>query len=86
MFHSDYIPIAPYEINKFIHYIRISICNFRLNSLDCWVVIHEYDGTYTLLNTSRVYINSYIYSKWGKNDDCIIDYALDQLGFERQDR
>ena len=81
---DDKIPIVPYPIDTSISSVSVSVENFTLNALDCWLQVFEYDANDKFLNMNRVYVPSEIYAEWGTNDDSIVDHCLEQLGFIRK--
>jgi len=81
---SETIEIQPYPINKEISYLKIFLDNFQLNAKEGVCSVYEYTSTDCLINVSRVPIPHEIYSEWGTNDDYIVEFVLDQLGFERK--
>lgn len=81
---SDTIPIVPYAINIEIDHIRIFVDNFKLNEVDCWCSVYEYDASDKLLNVHRVYIEPEVYEHWGVNDKYLEDVVIDKLGYERK--
>ena len=78
------VPIVPFPLNNSIAYVRVSVENFQLHATDCWLQVFEYDADDKFLNMSRVYVPPEIYSEWGTQDDYLVEFALDQLGFERK--
>lgn len=81
---NDKIELEPYPIDTSIDYVRIYIENFQLNAIEGWVNVYEYDKNDKFINVSRVYIPPDVYSEWATDDNYIIEYALDQLGFHRR--
>lgn len=78
------IDIIPYPVDTSISYVRVNFDNFQLNAIDGWVSVYEYDKDDRFINMNRVYLPSEVYSEWARDDFFVIDYALDQLGFERR--
>jgi len=78
------IDIIPYILDTTISYVRVYIDNFELNALDAWVKVCEFDKNDKFVNVNRVYLPPEVYSEWSRDDMFVIDYALDQLGFERR--
>lgn len=81
---TEDIEIKPYPIDQSIAYVRVMIENFELNAIECYCSVYEYGKDDKFINMSRVYIPPEVYQNWGVSDDYIIDYCLDQLGFERK--
>ena len=79
------VEIVPYPLDTNISFISVSVENFQLNAVDCWLQVYEYDANNKFLNVNRVYVPSEIYQDWGTNDQFIIDFALAALGFERKE-
>lgn len=78
---TDDIYIEPYPIDQSIDHVKIKIEDFRLNALDCWCSVYEYDSNDKFINMSRVYVPSDVYTQWSTDDEYIIQYCLNQLGF-----
>lgn len=78
------ITIEPYPVDNAISSVSISVENFTLNAVDCWIRVLEYDANNKFLNVSRVYIPPEIYHDWGTNDDYLVEYCLDTLNFVRK--
>lgn len=81
---GDQVEIVPYPLDNSIVYVSVSVENFQLNAVDCWLQVYEYDANNKFLNVNRVYVPSEIYQDWGTNDDYLVEYALDTLGFVRK--
>lgn len=81
---EDIIEIEPYPIDTAIHYVKVYLEGIKLNAVDCYCSVYEYDVNRRLLNMTRVYVPPEIYAEWGTSDDYIIDYCLDQLGFHKK--
>lgn len=81
---TDNIPIIPFAVDMEIDYVKIYVENFQLNAIDCWVSVYEYDKNDKFINVSRLYVPPEVYSEWSTSDDYIIDYALDQLAFQKR--
>lgn len=81
---SEDIPILPYPIDKTIAYVRVLIDNFQLQATDCWCSVYEYTSDDQFINMSRVYVPPDIYEHWGVDDDYLVNYCLETLGFERK--
>jgi len=77
------IRIEPYPINPNILYVTVNIDSFQLGAMDCWLIVREYDKKDKLIQSNRVYVPTEVYTEWTRDDDFIVDFALDQLGFER---
>lgn len=77
------VRIEPYCINPRIFYVTVHIDQFQLGSMDCWLIVREYDKNDNFIQSNRVYVPPEIYTEWTRDDDYIVDFALDQLGFER---
>lgn len=84
MTYSDPIRIDPYPVNPNIQYIRMGIDDFKLGASDCWVIVKEYDKDDFFLNLTRVYIPPEVYAEWSRDDDYIMDYVMDHIGFRRK--
>lgn len=81
---SEAIPIQPYLINRSIDHVKIFLDDFRLNAVDGSASVYEYDSNDVLLNVHRVHIPPDTWQAWGSDDNFIVDYCLDILGFERR--
>lgn len=84
MTYTEPIMIETYPINPKIQYIRMAIDDFKLGAEDCWVVVKEYDKDDFFLNLTRVYVPPEVYAEWSTDDDYIVDYAMDYIGFVRK--
>ena len=80
---SEAIPITPYPINRNINYLKIFIDDFQLNAMDGSASVYEYDSNDLLLNVHRVHIPPDTWKAWSSDDNFIVDYILDILGYER---
>lgn len=81
---TDDIYIEPYPIDQSIDHVKIQIEDFRLNALDCWCSVYEYDSKDKFINMSRVYVPSDVYTQWSTDDEYLVEYCLKQLGFVRK--
>lgn len=78
------VDIEPYPINPEIKYILLHVDNFQLGADDGWVSVIEYDKNDKFLNMTRVYLPHEVYSEWACDDDYIVEYCMDYLGFKRK--
>lgn len=76
--------IETYHINPAIQYIRMAVEDFQLGAKDAWVSVKEYDKDDRFLNMTRVYVPPGIYAEWSRDDDYIIEYVMDYIGFEKK--
>lgn len=81
---TEKIEIEPYLIDSSINYVKMFIDDFRLNAIDCWVSCYQYDKNDKMIQMSRVYIPPEIYKDWATDDDYLIEYCMEQLGFIRK--
>ena len=81
---SEAIPIQPYPINRSIDHVKVFVDNFQLLATSGSATVYEYDVSENLLNVSRVPIPADIWTEWATDDYYIVDFVLDQLGFERR--
>ena len=81
---SEDIKIEPYPINRSIDHVKVFIDNFQLLATSGSATVYEYDVSDTLLNVSRVPIPVDTWTSWGSDDMFIVDFVLDQLGFDRK--
>lgn len=78
------ILIQPYPIDRQIDHVIIFIDDFKLNDTQGSASVYEYDVNDTLLNVSRVPIPTEIWTEWSRDDNYIIDYILDVMGYDRR--
>jgi len=78
------IPIIPYPINRDIAYVKVHLDNFQLLATEGSASVYEYTAGDQLINVSRVPIPAEIWSGWATDDEYIIEYVLETLGFERR--
>lgn len=77
------IPILPKEKSLVATRVSVRMLNFELNATEGSIEITLTTESYTTIEKRSVYIPPEIYSQWGQSDDFIIDYALQQLGLQR---
>lgn len=63
--------------------VRLKIEDFELNAEDCHVCVYKYNNK-QMWGFTKVYVPPDIYQEWGRDDNYIVDYVLDALGFVRK--
>ncbi len=77
------IPIVPKEKSLVATRVTVRMLNFELNATEGSIEVTLTTESYTIIEKRSVYIPPEIYSQWAQSDDFIIDYALGQLGLQR---
>lgn len=78
--------IEPIPVQKEVSYIKITVNGFELMATECTLSIWEHDSTGKILDFKMLHVPPEIYGQWKEDDQYIIDYALNQLGYvEKKD-
>ena len=79
------VDITPVPLpNPVVTSVRMSMINYVLHATEFDVMAYSQDSSGRAVGSQMVHIPPEICSQWGTDDDFIVDYVLQQLGFSRQ--
>jgi hypothetical protein len=78
------IPVKPVPSTKYISRVEIYCHDFQLKNKCGWFQVNQFNEEGGLVEVSRVFMPEEAYALWGTDDDYVVDFCLQHLGFEKQ--